>query len=362
MALIDQNLKAPLSIKWVVILVGIIALFYVLIIGQFLIVPLVFACIIAILFSPVVDLLVRMKLNRVLAIILVILVALLSLIGLTMAIVHQITLLSDSLPLLVEKITVLLNQAIGEVATKLNVNPQKIHQWLLETQKELVNIQRAALGDTLLTVGNTITLFFLIPVYVFLLLLYQPLLMEFIHQLSGKASNAQVKTLIGQTKRLVQQYLVGLLIEMVIVAILDIIVLLILGVPYAVLLGSLAALLNLIPYLGGIVGVGIPMAVALATQSSAWYAVYVLIGFYIIQLIDNNYIVPKIVASKVKINALVSIVGVLVGNAIWGIPGMFLSLPLLAIVKLTCDNIESLKPWGFLLGDTLKPMKVIKWH
>jgi len=129
--------------------------------------------------------------------------------------------------------------------------------------------------------------------------------------------------------------------------------LLILGIDYALLLGIVGALLNVIPYIGGLVAVALPMMVALVTKSTPWYAFYVMAAYYFIQLIDNNYIVPKIVASQVKINALFSIIVVLAGNALWGIPGMFLSIPLLAIVKLICDNIEPLKPWGFLLGDTM---------
>jgi len=102
------------------------------------------------------------------------------------------------------------------------------------------------------------------------------------------------------------------------------------------------------------------MMMALATKPSAWYALYVLAAYYFIQLVDNNYIVPKIVASKVKINALFAIVVVIFGNALWGVPGMFLSLPLLAIVKVICDHVESLKPWGLLLGDTMPPLLKIK--
>jgi predicted PurR-regulated permease PerM len=115
-----------------------------------------------------------------------------------------------------------------------------------------------------------------------------------------------------------------------------------------------------IPYIGGIVAVFLPMVVALATESSPIYSLYILIIYYFIQLIDNNYLVPIIVASKVKINALFSVIVVLLGSALWGIPGMFLSIPLLAIVKLICDNVEPLKPWGFLLGDTMPPILKIK--
>jgi predicted PurR-regulated permease PerM len=132
--------------------------------------------------------------------------------------------------------------------------------------------------------------------------------------------------------------------------------LLILGIEYALLLGVLGALLNMIPYIGGLVAVAMPMIVAFVTKSSPIYVLYVMVLYYLIQLIDNNYIVPMIVASKVKINALFSIIVVIAGNALWGIPGMFLSIPLLAIIKLVCDHIEPLKPWGFLLGDTMPPI------
>ena len=107
------------------------------------------------------------------------------------------------------------------------------------------------------------------------------------------------------------------------------------------------------PLIGGIIAVVLPIMIALATTASAWSALFVLAAFSFIQLVDNNFIIPKIVASKVKINALFSILVVIAGNALWGIPGMFLSIPLLAMAKLLFDNVEALKPWGYLLGDTI---------
>src|SRR5690606_7770970 len=167
---------------------------------------------------------------------------------------------------------------------------------------------------------------------------------------------AKVSQMVTRTKSLIQQYLIGLIIEAGIMAALNTAALLILGIEYALLLGIIGALLNIIPYIGGIVAVAMPMIVALITKDSGWYPLYVLILYYAIQLVDNNYIVPKVVASKVKLNALFSLLAVFVGGAIWGIPGMFISIPLLAVVKLVCDNVEPLKPWGFLLGDTMPPI------
>jgi len=92
------------------------------------------------------------------------------------------------------------------------------------------------------------------------------------------------------------------------------------------------------------------MIVALATKSPS-YALFVLAAYLFIQFVDNNYIIPKIVASKVKINALISVIVVLIGGALWGIPGMFLAIPLTAVLKVIFDHIEPLKPLGFLLGN-----------
>ncbi len=159
-----------------------------------------------------------------------------------------------------------------------------------------------------------------------------------------------VVEVLTETKALIQRYLFGLLIEAALVAALNSIALLFLGIPYAILIGVIGALLNVIPYIGGVVAVALPMLLALVVKQPV-DALYVLIAYLVVQLIDNNFFVPKIVASKVKINALVSIIVVLVGNALWGVPGMFLSIPLTAIIKVIFDRVGPLQPIGFLLGD-----------
>jgi predicted PurR-regulated permease PerM len=264
------------------------------------------------------------------------------------------------LPALIDKFTGILDQAIAWASGYFDINPHKIHAWVTKTQGELISTSSAAIGQTLVILGNGLVVFFLLPVYIFLILFYHPILIEFIHRLFGTSNQSQVSEIVTQIKTVIQRYLIGLVIEAVLIATLYTIALLILGVDYALLLGIIGALINVIPYIGGIVGTALPMMVALGTKSSPWTAIYVLVIFFVIQLIDNNYIVPKIVASKVKINALFSIIVVIAGNALWGIPGMFLSIPLLAIVKLIFDHIEPLKPWGFLLGDTMPPLLKIK--
>lgn len=350
----------PFYAKVTIFLVGAIALTTILYIGRSILVPLVFATIIAIMLSPVVDTLVRWKINKFIAIATVLLLTFLVLSAFVMLIISQVSRFSDSWPVLVEKFTGIINTNISDAADYFEKDPKKIYEWIAKTQSEILNLSTAAIGQTLVIVGSGLVVLFILPVYVFLILFYQPIIIEFIHKLFGSDNQSQITEIVSQIKKVIQKYLFGLVIEVIIIATLDTLALVLLGIEYALLIGIFGALLNMIPYIGGLVAVAVPMIVALVTKTTPMYAIYVLIAYYIIQLIDNNYIVPVIVASKVKINALFSIIVVIAGNALWGVPGMFLSIPMLAIVKLVCDHIEQLKPWGFLLGDTMPPILKIK--
>ena len=347
----------PFYVKAGIFLIGLSALLAILYIAQGIIVPLVFAFVIAILLHPVVNFFVRIRINRIIAIIITLLLAILVLAAFIALIYTQAVSFGDSWPVLVDRFTIMLNDGINYASHYLNIRPSLIHAWITKTQHELITIDSTLIGNTIVTVGNSLAIVLLVPVYVFVILYYQPLLIEFIHRLFDKAHQNQVSAIVSQTKSVVQHYLVGLIIEAIIVGVLNTAGLMLLGIQYAILLGVLGAVLNMIPYLGGIISIALFMMVALVTKDSAWFALYVLGVHTLVQIIDNDFIVPKIVASRVKINALFSIFVVLVGNALWGIPGMFLSLPLLAIVKVIFDHIESTKPWGYLLGDTMPTLK-----
>ena len=348
-----NNIKLPFYVRISILLIGLYAVVAMLYITQEIVIPIIFGTMIAIVLHPVVSFFIRKKMSRIWAITLTLFLMFLLFLGFGFFLFSQISLFSESFPALIERFTSLINHSINWAAGYFDLNPDKINKWINQTTDWLINMGSAAVGQTLVTVGNALVLLFLIPVYVFLILYYQPLLLEFIHRLFGAMHHSMVSNIIAQIKKVIQRYLSGLVIEAVIVAILNSIGLLILGIDYAIVLGVLGALLNVIPYLGGIIAVALPMMIALVTKDSAWYAVYVLVLYLIIQFIDNNLIVPKIVASKVKINALVSVVVVIAFGALWGIPGMFLSIPIVAIIKVICDHIDPLKPWGLLLGDTM---------
>lgn len=344
--------KIPAYIKLSQITVGILAFFYIVYIGQDILIPLVFSLIISILLNPVVNYFSAKGMNRVFAIFLSVILMLVFIGGVLYFIGSQLTLFSDALPQLKSKFNSLTSDSIAWVSESLNISKWKVTAWMASKKVETMSKAGSMIGGALSTISSFFILVFLIPIYIFMFLFYKPLLLDFVSQVFTKDKHHTVADVLVNTKSLIQNYLVGLLIEMVIVAVLNSTALLIIGVDYAILLGTIGAILNLIPYIGGIIAISLPMIMALITQTPMT-ALFVLLGYVIVQLIDNNFLVPKIVASKVKVNALVSIVVVLIGGGLWGVAGMFLSIPITAICKVIFDKINPLQPLGFLIGDTM---------
>jgi predicted PurR-regulated permease PerM len=335
--------------------VGLFIFFYILYIGRGIILPVIYAAIMAILLNPLVNWLCHHRMSRVLAIFIAVILLLLIFSSLVYFVVDQSMRFADSLPVLQQRINSTLEMFSKWISRTFNIPLQKVDSWIVDTENKQLNASAAILGQTLITATNVLKLFFLIPVYVFMFLFYKSLLLEFISRLFRKESHETVGEVLYESKTLIQSYLVGLSLEAAIVATLNGTGLLLLGIDYAVLLAIIGALLNIIPYIGGIVAVILPVLIAYTTKSPV-YVVWVLALYMTVQFIDNHYIMPRIVASKVRINALISIVVVFIGGAIWGIAGMFLAVPLTAIAKVIFDRISPLKPWGFLLGDTMPPI------
>lgn len=309
----------------------------------------------SILVSPIINYLVKKKINRTIAIAGVLLVFLLIISCIILMVISQASMLTEALPKLSSKFQLLLKQGVSWASDYFNISVRSINVWINDTQTDLFNNKNIAIGVTLSTVGGVMATVFLTPVYIFMLLFYKPHLIEFMHKVFGSSNDNKISEILSATKSIIRNYLLGLFAEFSIVATLNSIGLLVLQIDYAILFGVSGAILNLIPYLGGLIAILIFMIIALLTKPPI-FVLYVLILYAVIQFIDNNFIVPKVVGSKVKLNALFCLLAVILGAALWGIPGMFLSIPLTAILKLVFDRINDLKPWGFLLGDTTPPL------
>jgi predicted PurR-regulated permease PerM len=344
-----NSLRIPFYAQVALISISTLAFIFTMYIGQGIIIPLVYATIIAILLNPLINFLQHRNINRIVAISIAVTLTVIVVLGAFYVLASQLTMFSESWPQLREKFNITSTELVHWISDKFNIRVSRINAWTKETQSEAIS--DFAIGDTLTDVGSVLLNFMLLPVYLFMILYYKPLLLEFIRRLFKAEHQVAVTSVLTSSKNVIQTYLVGLFFELVIVAILNSAGLLLLGIQYAIILGIIGAILNLIPYLGGIIAIALPMIIAFVTKDSLTYPILVLLIYLFIQFIDNNFIVPKIVAARVKINALISVIAVLIGGALWGISGMFLSIPITAILKVIFDHIEPLKPWGFLLGD-----------
>lgn len=216
------------------------------------------------------------------------------------------------------------------------------------------------LGNTLISVTDLIADLTLIPIYTFLILLYRTHFILFFAKLIKKQHHPKLKEILTQVKEAINNYIVGLIIETIVVSVLTALGLYIIGVKYFILLGIVTGILNLIPYIGILIAGVITILSSLTATPDLSIMIGVLIINVVVQIIDNNVLVPMIINTKVEINAFVSIVGIIIGGGMAGIAGMFLAIPLLAILKIIFDRIESLEPWGYLMGDNLP--KTFVWR
>lgn len=336
-------IKAPMS------LIGIYLFFYFLYLLQDIIVPFAFAGLIAILLNPVYNRFQKWNFNKVLAIVLTIFLAILVVAGIMFFLSSQIAHFGEMLPQLQKKTEALLANLQSWLSSSFGISTEK----QMSMVDEAMNSSRTYVGKTLNTVFGMISFFILIPLYIFLLLFYKPLILNFVFEVFDEDNSEQVAEILKETKGAVQSYIVGLMIETSIIATLNSIALLALGVKYALLLGVIGAILNLIPYIGGVVAIALPVLMSFITKDGYTTPLLIIGAYTLIQFADNNIIVPRVVSSKVSVNALISILVVLLGGTLWGVSGMFLSIPFVAVLKIIFDRIDELKPWGKLLGDTM---------
>ncbi|HEX9957418.1 MAG TPA: AI-2E family transporter [Fibrella sp.] len=317
--------------------------------GQEILVPLALAGLLAVILRPIENWLINRGMHKVIAITLALLLAIILLTGVGVLLSTQLADFADDLPKLRENLSELYVKARRWVRSEYHVSYRQQDKYIQKAQAQTMEGLQGT--DAINVITGPLATLILIPIYVFLLLYYRSMLLHFVVVLFPQRYADCVRDILGEVKTVVQSYMVGLLIETACVAALNSIGLMILGLQYTILLGIMAALLNMVPYIGGLVATFLTVLVTMSYQSDISVLLGVVGIFLLVQFIDNNILVPFIVASKVRINALVSIIGVLIGGALAGVSGMFLSIPAIAILKIIFDRVDSLRAWGVLLGD-----------
>jgi len=364
-----MNQSWPFYAQLTLILFTIFLILYGIYIGQDILLPFGFAFLIAVLLQPIENFFRRFKIPRVIAILTAILTGFIFLFALITFISHQISSFVNDASAIEKNLTHFFDNVQNWISKTFHFSKQQQQQVLDKARQENGNTATVIASSTLSLLTASLVSLTLVPIYVFLFLYYREHLLMFVIHLFNEKHSARVSKVIVEIKSVVQRYVTGLLIETLCVAVLNCVGLLLIGAPYAILLGVIGAILNLIPYIGGLIAVVLTGIITLVNTGDA-YIMLASIGVYLaVQFVDNNFFVPRIIGSSVQLNALVSIAAVLVGGALCGIGGMFLSLPFMAIFKVICDHVDHLKPWGMLLGDAeqarwrllrIRSMKAIK--
>ncbi|GAB2538707.1 AI-2E family transporter [Rufibacter soli] len=351
----------PVTVRRSIEFMGLFFLGWLLVIGNGILAPLLVAFFFSIMLLPVYRFLVQKKAPEVLAITLCILL-LIVVFGLILWFFSsQVRNLLDDLPVIRENINSHLAALSGWINRKTHFSPDEQLNFINEQSNRLLSYAGKVLGGAAGSFTSVVVFIGLLPIYVFLILFYKNILLRFIFLWFPKKSHTRVRDALSETEAIIKNYLLGLLIQISYMTVLVGGTLFLLGIKHALLIGIIFAFLNLIPYVGALIGNILGVLLTLASSQEILPIFMVLGTIAVAQLLDNHILMPRIVGAKVKINALATIVGVLVAGKMAGIAGMFLSLPLIAVLKIIFDRTDSLKQWGVLLGDerpTDTPMKV----
>jgi predicted PurR-regulated permease PerM len=322
--------------------------------GKTFLIPITFAALLAMLMAPVCRRLDNLGLYRGLSTAICILILLTVLVGIGFVIGSQFSAFADDITLIEKKGRELLNQLQNDIQEKLGVSEKRQEAMVKAQTKDAGKVAAGLAAKVLAGLTSTIGTLVITLVFTFLFIFGKEKYQSFFMRLYKDQDTTKVKKITDRISEVSQQYLTGRVKSILIIAVLYAIGLSIVGLKNAILLAGIAALLTVIPYVGTVLGGLFPVMMALLTEDTYHTALYAALVMFLIQTMDNYFIEPNVVGGEVNLSALVSIISILAGGMIWGVAGMILFLPLAGITKIVCDNIEPLKPIGYLLGDEEK--------
>jgi predicted PurR-regulated permease PerM len=330
---------------------------YGMIIAKKILVPLLLAAFFAVLLTPACDALESKRIPRSIAALLGMLFVIFIVSYIGFMFTNEIRSFADEMPDIQQRI-----EQLGDNTheTIIRYTPEFMKERVEQMDMRLARVLDIDFSSATMRIISTVggmTIYFLIPIFIYLFLIYRDFIRAFMVSAYSGGDKERMRNLVDKVKVVVQSYITGMFFVICILAVLNVILLASLGVKHAILFGIFAAMLNIIPFLGPIFGSVLPAVYALLTMDALWVPFAVILGFYIIQLFESNLFTPVIVGDKVSLNPLVTIVAIMVGGMIWGLLGMILFIPALAVLKILLDEIDGLQPYGFLLGSVDKKYK-----
>ena len=346
-----KKLEIPTYLNALSVMVFIIVLTFFLIVGKSLLIPLFLGGFFAILFTPFSNWMESKKVPKILSSVISLLCMTLIVGGLLSFIVGNVASFTSD---------------FDDVTSKINTYAQRIDEWTQSTfqmdyeirnkantdyLKGVLKENSSSISDFAMKTVGSLSGLVLIPVFMFFFLLYRHHLTQMMIMIYRDRDPNLVKMRITSLRKVILHYIVGVGKVMIILAILNISAYSALGIKHAIFFGVLGALLNIIPYVGPFFGVLLPVIYSFLTKDSLFYPVAVIVCYQIIQMLEGNFLTPKIVGGNVNLNAFITFLGLLIGGTIWGVAGMILVIPAMAILREIFDLSETTKPFAYLMGE-----------
>lgn len=337
-------------IKTASIIFIISAFIFFLIVAKNILIPLAFGALFAYLLYPFAWRLERIGIHRSFSILIVILLSMVVVGTVAFFFAVQISNIQIDLNEIKNKLVEQTGSPEEKIEEKFGINMRTMDYYIDSMFNSLISGDDGNI-NIFSTTTNTLFQIGILPVFVFFLLFYRTKTAFFIFRVAGRRRKKKAVKILRDITTVTTKYLGGLLGVVAILAVLNSTGLMIIGVPHAIVLGVAAAILNLIPYFGTLIGALIPIFyVIIAMEDPFSTALKVIFMFIIVQFLENNIITPNVVGGNVRLNALTVIIGLLIGNMIWGLPGMVVIIPFIAILKIIMKNIEDLQPYAYLLS------------
>ncbi len=319
--------------------------------GKPFLVPLVFAALFSMLLLPVSLKLEGWGLGRGLSIVLSVLLIVAFFAGVISLLAWQVSDMAQKAPEIEKNISQKTQQLKEYVSNSFGISQQKQQEMIQKQQQTSSSKTTAMISGALASAGSILTDFLLMLVYIFLFMYFRMHLKKFVLKLVPKTEQAHTTKVLENSRKVAQKYITGLMLMIVGLWIMYSIGFAIAGVKNFFFFAVLCGLLEIVPFVGNLLGNALTIIVTLAQGGGMNVVIGILITYALVQFIQSYILEPLVVGSEVSINPVFTIIAIIAGEFIWGIPGMILAIPVLGIFKIVFDNVESLKPYGFLIGE-----------
>jgi len=318
-------------------------------------IPVAIGAMMAMLLVPVCKRLERLRLSRGLASVICVLLTLTLLLAVGYLLFSQLIALGKNLPTVGRKLNDMLNSGHDFISEHFQLPVDKQKQYLQSQIAGVSDLSGKFIGDIFRSILSFLVHVLIITAYSVLLLIYRRRIKDFVLALvsyyAGSYRVVEAHDVVSKIAAVASAYLTGVFSVALIFSVINTVGLTLIGIENALFFGVMVAFINIIPYIGSVAGSAIVVLYTLITRDSLFTPILVAVFFIVMQQLDSYVLTPKITGGKIQLNALFTLMALLLGSLVWNVAGMILFVPFLGVAKVIFDHVDALKPYGNLIGD-----------